>query len=85
MPDVAADSDEDCIAILRELVSFIPSNNMEDPPHVATKDDVNRVDAALDPSFFLRLTRATGADLTTMMLGKIQVAWIGCDGAGRAG
>ncbi|MHB9001922.1 MAG: acyl-CoA carboxylase subunit beta [Thermoanaerobaculia bacterium] len=44
----AAENDEDCIAILRELVSFIPSNNMEDPQHVATKDDVNRVDAALD-------------------------------------
>src|SRR5215213_4456564 len=44
----AAESDEDCIAIIRELVSFIPSNNMEEPPRVATTDDVNRVDAQLD-------------------------------------
>ncbi|HJW96396.1 MAG TPA: acyl-CoA carboxylase subunit beta [Thermoanaerobaculia bacterium] len=44
----AADSDEDCLATIRELISFLPSNNMEDPPRVATKDDVNRVDAQLD-------------------------------------
>jgi propionyl-CoA carboxylase beta chain len=44
----AADSDEDCIATIRELLSYIPSNNLEDPPRIATKDDVNRVDAQLD-------------------------------------
>jgi len=44
----AAESDEDCIALIRELLSFIPSNNMEEAPRVATRDDVNRVDAQLD-------------------------------------
>src|SRR5687768_11770470 len=44
----AADSDEDCIATIRELLSYIPSNNMEEAPRVATKDDVNRVDTELD-------------------------------------
>src|SRR6476620_10348231 len=44
----AADSDEDCIATIRELLSYLPSNNMEEPPHVATGDDVNRVDEQLD-------------------------------------
>ena len=44
----AAASDEDCLATIRELLSFIPSNNLEDPPRLATKDDVNRVDAQLD-------------------------------------
>jgi len=44
----AAESDEDCIALIRELVSFVPSNNMEEPPRVATSDDVNRIDAELD-------------------------------------
>src|SRR5947207_6914409 len=44
----AADSDEDCLATIRELLSYLPSNNMEDPPRVATKDDINRVDAQLD-------------------------------------
>jgi len=44
----AAESDEDCIALIRELLSFMPSNNMEEPPRVATSDDINRVDAELD-------------------------------------
>src|SRR3954469_10193974 len=44
----AADSDEDCIATIRELLSYLPSNNMEEPPHAATGDDVNRVDEQLD-------------------------------------
>ncbi len=44
----AAESDEDCLATIRELLSFLPSNNMEDPPRAATKDDVNRVDPRLD-------------------------------------
>jgi len=44
----AADSDEDCLATIRELLSYLPSNNMEDPPRVKTSDNVNRVDAGLD-------------------------------------
>jgi propionyl-CoA carboxylase beta chain len=44
----AAESDEDCLATIRELLSFVPSNNMEEPPRVANGDDVNRVDAQLD-------------------------------------
>ncbi|HYI08282.1 MAG TPA: acyl-CoA carboxylase subunit beta [Thermoanaerobaculia bacterium] len=44
----AAESDEDCIALIRELLSFMPSNNMEEAPRVATTDDVNRVDEQLD-------------------------------------
>jgi propionyl-CoA carboxylase beta chain len=44
----AADSDEDCLATIRELLSYLPSNNMEDPPRVPTSDDINRVDAELD-------------------------------------
>ena len=44
----AAESDEDCLATIRELLSYIPSNNLDDPPHEKTSDDVNRVDASLD-------------------------------------
>jgi propionyl-CoA carboxylase beta chain len=44
----AAESDEDCLATIRELLSYIPSNNLEDPPRVPTRDDINRVDAELD-------------------------------------
>ncbi|MEO6259388.1 MAG: acyl-CoA carboxylase subunit beta [Thermoanaerobaculia bacterium] len=44
----AAESDEDCLATIRELLSYLPSNNMEDPPRSESKDDVNRVDGHLD-------------------------------------
>ncbi|HEY0788349.1 MAG TPA: acyl-CoA carboxylase subunit beta [Thermoanaerobaculia bacterium] len=44
----AADSDEDCLGLIRELLSFMPSNNLEDPPRKESGDDVNRVDEALD-------------------------------------
>ncbi len=44
----AADSDEDCLATIRELLSFLPSNNLEEPPRAPTSDDINRVDAQLD-------------------------------------
>jgi propionyl-CoA carboxylase beta chain len=44
----AADSDEDCLAMIRELISYLPSNNLDEAPRVATGDDVNRVDASLD-------------------------------------
>ncbi|HEX8251717.1 MAG TPA: carboxyl transferase domain-containing protein, partial [Thermoanaerobaculia bacterium] len=43
----AAESDEDCIALIRELLSFMPSNNLEEPPRLATTDDPNRVDTQL--------------------------------------
>src|ERR1700731_953903 len=44
----SADSDEDCLARIGELLSFIPSNNFDDPPRIPTTDDVNRVDVQLD-------------------------------------
>ncbi len=44
----ACDSDEDAILQIRKLLSYLPSNNMEDPPYVQPKDDKNRMDASLD-------------------------------------
>jgi propionyl-CoA carboxylase beta chain len=44
----AAESDQDCLATIRELLSYIPSNNLEDPPRIENGDDINRVDAQLD-------------------------------------
>jgi acetyl-CoA carboxylase carboxyltransferase component len=44
----ACESDEDAINQIRNLLSYLPSNNMEDPPAVDTGDDPNRTDAALD-------------------------------------
>lgn len=45
---VASDSESDCFFMLRELLGYIPQNNMEDPPFRASKDDPLRTDSALD-------------------------------------
>ncbi len=44
----AAEDDEHCLRITRELLSFIPSNNMENPPFAATNDPSNRMDEKLN-------------------------------------
>jgi len=45
--DFATNGEEECIALTRKLLSFIPQNNLEDPPFVATDDPPDRQDAAL--------------------------------------
>jgi propionyl-CoA carboxylase beta chain len=44
----AVDNDEACIALIRELLSFMPGNNLDDPPRTPTPDPVDRQDASLD-------------------------------------
>jgi propionyl-CoA carboxylase beta chain len=44
----AADSDEHALRIVRELFSFIPSNNLEDPPRVEVSDPVDRIETKLN-------------------------------------
>jgi propionyl-CoA carboxylase beta chain len=44
----AADSDEHALRIVRELFSFIPSNNLEDPPRVEVSDPVDRLEPKLN-------------------------------------
>ena len=44
----AADNEEDCIKQIRYLLSFLPSNNMEDAPIVETGDDPDRQDESLN-------------------------------------
>jgi propionyl-CoA carboxylase beta chain len=41
-------SERECIHTIRELLSFLPSNNMEDPPIRPTNDDPNRRDEKLN-------------------------------------
>jgi acetyl-CoA carboxylase carboxyltransferase component len=43
----AANDEQDAFEQLRTLLSFIPSNNMEDPPYVPPEDDPNRMDDRL--------------------------------------
>jgi len=44
----AADSDEHALRMVRELLSFIPSNNVDDPPRVAATDSADRADTKLN-------------------------------------
>jgi propionyl-CoA carboxylase beta chain len=45
---IVADSDADCLHKIRGLLSFLPSNNQEDPPRRENGDPVDREDAELD-------------------------------------
>lgn len=40
--------EHECLALIRELYSFIPANNADNPPIVPTDDPVDREDPALD-------------------------------------
>jgi propionyl-CoA carboxylase beta chain len=44
----ATENEEDCLRTIRELLSFLPSNNMDDPPRIACADPADRGDAALN-------------------------------------
>jgi propionyl-CoA carboxylase beta chain len=43
-----AEDEQECFRILRTLLSFLPSNNLENPPRIAPKDDPKRQDEGLD-------------------------------------
>src|SRR5437867_10271051 len=43
-----APDDAACLRMIRELLSFLPQNNKEDPPRKATADPIDRADPALD-------------------------------------
>jgi acetyl-CoA carboxylase carboxyltransferase component len=43
-----AESDLDCLAAIRQLLGYLPGNNMENPPRLASDDDPNRMVEAFD-------------------------------------
>ncbi len=45
---VAANTEEDALFLTREILGYMPQNNMEDPPFEPTKDDPLRTDEALN-------------------------------------
>ncbi|MFQ3535895.1 MAG: acyl-CoA carboxylase subunit beta [Aggregatilineales bacterium] len=45
---IAAESEQDCLFLIRELLTYLPQNNMEDPPFKPPKDDPLRSDPRLD-------------------------------------
>ncbi|MBI2862274.1 MAG: methylmalonyl-CoA carboxyltransferase, partial [Chloroflexi bacterium] len=44
----AAENEEHCLQLIRRLLSFIPQNNMEDPPRLSPTDDPDRMDEELN-------------------------------------
>src|ERR687883_2161716 len=44
----AAETDEQALRLVRELLSFLPSNNMDDPPLKATNDPAERAELKLN-------------------------------------
>jgi propionyl-CoA carboxylase beta chain len=43
-----AENDQHALQLVRELLSFIPSNNLDDPPILATSDPADRQDESLN-------------------------------------
>jgi propionyl-CoA carboxylase beta chain len=43
----AAENEEHCLDLVRDLLSYIPQNNLESPPYVATADPADRQEPAL--------------------------------------
>src|SRR6516164_10592612 len=43
-----AHDDEECLLLFRELLSFLPSNNLEDPPRRPCNDPWDRIEESLD-------------------------------------
>ena len=41
-------SDQDCLALLRRLLGYLPGNNLDDAPFVETDDPIDREDETLD-------------------------------------
>jgi propionyl-CoA carboxylase beta chain len=44
----AVENDHECLLLLRELLSFLPSNNVDEPPRIDSADPADREDEALD-------------------------------------
>ncbi|MBN8539160.1 MAG: acyl-CoA carboxylase subunit beta [Deltaproteobacteria bacterium] len=44
----AAENDKHCLLLIRELLNFLPANNVDDPPVVPTTDRPDRVEEALN-------------------------------------
>ena len=42
-----AENEEECLALIREILTFLPQNNLEDPPIRQTLDPPDRVDESL--------------------------------------
>ncbi len=73
--------EEECIAQVRELLSFIPSNNTDDPPVTPTDDPVDRADESLtdlvpeDPSKPYDMTELISTVADDQHFFEVQSEW----------
>src|SRR6188768_2018782 len=44
----SVDDDRACLGLIRELLSYLPGNNVDEAPHAETTDPIDREDEALD-------------------------------------
>ncbi len=44
----SVESEEKCLAMIRELLTYLPQNNIDDPPQIECVDSVDRSDESLD-------------------------------------
>jgi propionyl-CoA carboxylase beta chain len=44
----AAEDDRDCLLLIRDLIGYLPGNNLDDPPRSAVNDPSDREDPSLD-------------------------------------
>ena len=44
----ATEDDRECLALVRELLGFLPGNNVDDPPRTASADPADREELSLD-------------------------------------
>jgi propionyl-CoA carboxylase beta chain len=44
----AVADDRECVMLIRDLLGYLPGNNVDDPPRRASRDPVDREDGALD-------------------------------------
>src|SRR5207245_8401926 len=44
----AVEDDRECLALVRDLLSFLPGNNLDDPPRAAGSDSPDREDESLE-------------------------------------
>ncbi len=44
----AVEDDRECLALIRDLLSFLPANNLDDPPRTTPVDSPDRADESLD-------------------------------------
>lgn len=44
----SVETEEKCLAMIRDLMTYLPQNNIDDPPHIECADPINRSDELLD-------------------------------------